>query len=142
MSMRRYFEFAIAIALIGTLSLFLLGALDSVRSDMEEAIVQSEAASLRLELAEAVVHREASGGSLPTSANPLDWVANKPGNYLGAFDVPPDASSVWYFDRQASELAYRFHSGYVARFRLGRGSGNEKLVISGISLQRLDRRRE
>ncbi|MCH2220396.1 MAG: hypothetical protein MK097_08760, partial [Dechloromonas sp.] len=76
--MRRYYEFAIAITLIAAASLFLLASLDSVRSDMEEALVQSEAASMRLELAEAVVHRVTSSSGLPQSNNPVDWVASKP----------------------------------------------------------------
>lgn len=139
--MRRYYEFAIAIALIGVVSLFLLASLDSVRSDMEEALVQSEAASMRLELAEAVVHRMASSGGLPQSDNPVDWVASKPANYRGALDAPPEERSVWYFDCHAGELVYRFHDGHGARFRLGRGGGSDgRLVISGISLQRLDKR--
>lgn len=140
--MRRYYEFAIAIALIGLVSLFLLASLDSVRSDMEEALVQSEVASMRLELAEAVVHRVASSGDLPQSNNPVDWVASKPANYRGVFDAAPDERSIWYFDRQAGELIYRFHDGSRARFRLGRGGGDGRLVISGISLRRLDQERE
>ncbi len=142
--MRRYYEFAIAITLIGAMSLLLLRALDSARDDMEEAIVQSEAANLRLGLVEALVHREAFGGNLPQSKNPVDWVANKPANYLGEFDVVPDARSSWYFDRRTGELAYRFHDGRLARFRLSRGGGDVdgRIVISGISLQRLDKRRE
>lgn len=140
--MRRYYEFAIAIILIGGMSLFLLASLDSVRSDMEEALVQSEAASMRLELAEAVVHRVASSGGLPQSDNPVDWVASKPASYRGAFDTTPDERSIWYFDRQAGELVYRFHDGSLARFRLGRGGGDGRLVISGVSLRRLDQRRE
>jgi hypothetical protein len=140
--MRRYYEFAIAITLIGVVSFFLLASLDSVRSNMEEALVQSEAASMRLELAEAVVHRAVSNGSFSPGNNPVDWVANKPANYRGAFDAPPDERSIWYFDRQAGELVYRFHDDRRARFRLGYGGGDGRLVISGISLQRLDRQRE
>jgi len=140
--MRRYYEFAIAITMIGVVSLFLLASLNAARSDMEEALVQSQAASMRLELAEAVVHRVAANGNLPLSDNPVDWVASKPASYLGAFDTPPDEHSIWYFDRQVGELVYRFHDGHRARFRLGRGGGDGRLVISGISLQRLDQRRE
>lgn len=140
--MRRYYEFAIAITLIGVVSLFLLASLNAARSDMEDALVQSQAATMRLELAEAVVHRVASGGSLPPGNNPVDWVVSKPANYRGAFDTPPDERSIWYFDRQAGELVYRFHDDHLARFRLGRGGGDGRLVISGISLQRLDQRRE
>ncbi|MCG2576761.1 hypothetical protein LZ012_07110 [Dechloromonas sp. XY25] len=142
--MRRYYEFAIVVTLIGALALLLLGALDSVRDDMEEAIVQSEAANLRLGLVEVLTHRAAFGGNLPQSNNPVDWVASKPTNYLGEFDTVPDARSAWYFDRQTGELVYCFHSGNRARFRLGRGGKDVdgRIVISGISLQRLDKRHE
>lgn len=142
--MRRYYEFAIVVTLIGALALMLLRALDTVRNDMEEAIVQSEGAALRLGLVEVLTHREAFGGTLPQSNNPVDWVASKPGNYRGEFDVPPEELSIWYYDRLSGELRYRFHDGHLARFRLGRGGGSadERVVISGISLQRLDKRRE
>lgn len=138
--MRRYYEFAVAITLIGAVSLFLLGALEAARNDMEEALVQSEAATIRLELAEAVVHHLTSGAGLPSSDNPVDWVGSRPARYRGAFDTAPEERSVWYFDRQAGELVYCFHDGRRGRFRLGRGGGGAegRLVISGISLQRLE----
>lgn len=42
--------------------------------------------------------------------NPMDWLAERPGNYIGELfdpeisEIPPGS---WYFDRKTRELAYR-----------------------------------
>ena len=41
--------------------------------------------------------------------NPIDWLREKPANYLGAFagaPYGPNADSGWYFDTRAGELVY------------------------------------
>ncbi len=137
--MRRYYEFALVVIVLGLLALVLLGALGRARDAMEEAGLQAEVAALRIGLVEVVAHREAFGGALPASANPIDWVADRPVNYLGEQDGRPEGRSVWYFDRQARELVYQFHDGHRARFRLsrdGRADGS-KAVIAGVGLLRL-----
>lgn len=142
--MRRYYEFAVAVILIGVLALFLLRSLADTRLAMEEATVQSVAAAMRIELVEVVAHREMVGGVLPSSRNPVDWVTVKPVNYLGQRDTLPDETSVWYFDTQAGELVYRFRDQHRARFRLTRegGVGQGRAVIAGVGLIRLDDRAE
>ena len=59
--MRRYYEFAIAVILIGILSLMLLQALGRTGNEMEEAGVQADAAAIRMGLIEVVAHRETFG---------------------------------------------------------------------------------
>lgn len=142
--MRRYYEFAIVVILIGILALVLLAALGRTGNDMEEAGVQAEAATIRLGLIEVVAHRETFGGSLPKSDNPLDWVANRPANYLGEVDGVPDSTSVWYFDRKTRELVYRFRDGHRARFRLSRDGNVEspRAVVASVGLLRLEDQRE
>lgn len=138
--MRRYYEFAVAVILIGILALMLMRSLGEARLAMEEATVQSVAAAMRIELLEAVVHRETTGAPLPASANPVDWVSARPAAYLGERDAAPEQTSVWYFDRSACELVYRFDDGHRARFRLTRegGAGQGRAVIAGIGLARLE----
>ena len=91
-----------------------------------------------------LAHREAQGGKLPASNNPLRWVRRVPENYRGEFDVPPEENAVWYFDRRHDELVYRFHSGREARFRLERGLGaapgaeNTPARLAGVGLRRVD----
>lgn len=142
--MRRYYEFAVAVILIGILALMLMRSLGEVRLAMEEATVQSVAAAMRIELVEAVVHRETTGGALPASVNPVDWVSVRPAAYLGERDTLPKETSVWYFDRTAGELVYRFHDGHRARFRLSRegAAAQGRAVIAGVGLARLEDRTE
>jgi len=126
--MRRYYEFAVVVVIISVLALVLLKALGRTGNEMEEANVQSET----------------FGGSLPKSDNPLDWVASRPANYVGEVDGVPDSEAVWYFDRSARELIYRFRDGHRARFRLSRDSNVEspRAVVAGVGLLRLEDQRE
>lgn len=142
--MRRYYEFAVAVTLIGLLALVLLQALWQTGGDMEEAGVQGDVAAIRMGLIEVVAHRETFGGSFPTSDNPVDWVAARPANYLGEVDGVPEGKSVWYFDRRARELVYRFRDGHRARFRLSRDGNvdSPRAVVAGVGLLRLEDQRE
>lgn len=142
--MRRYYEFAVVVILIGILALVLLKALGRTGSEMEEAGVQAEVAAIRMGLIEVVAHRETFGGSLPKSDNPIDWVASKPASYVGELEGMPDSTSVWYFDRRARELVYRFRDGHRARFRLSRDGNvdSPKAVVAGVGLLRLEDQRE
>lgn len=136
----RKFEFAVVVLIIGVLALILMRAIESARESVEEAAVQSEAAALRIELLDVLAHREAFGGELPQSANPLRWVAREPAAYLGELDAAPQARGVWYFDRQQGELVYRFHGPREARFRLERGSAAAAAQgsLAGVGLRRVD----
>ncbi len=138
--MRRYYEFAVVVILVSILALVLLGALGTAQKDMEEAGVQAEAAAIRTQMLETVAHRETFGGQLPKSDNPMDWITARPYNYLGERDGMPVESGVWYFDKNAKILAYRFRDGHLARFRLSRDAGRSDLrgIVAGIGLVRLD----
>lgn len=142
--MRRYFEFAVVVILISILALVLMHALGVAQKDMEEAGVQAEAAAIRTQMLEIVAHREAYGGQLPASDNPMDWVSAKPYNYVGERDGTPRESGVWYFDKNAKILAYRFRDGRLARFLLSRDAGRSGLrgTVAGVGLLRLDDKSE
>ncbi|MBS1144452.1 MAG: hypothetical protein H6R14_1858 [Proteobacteria bacterium] len=142
--MRRYYEFAVVVILIGILAMVLLKALGRTGSELEEAGVQAEVSAIRVGLIEVVAHRETFGGSLPKSDNPLDWVANRPANYVGEVDGVPDSKSVWYFDRRERELVYRFRDGHRARFKLSRDENLDRprAVVAGVGLLRLEDRQE
>ena len=137
---RRKFEFAVLVLIVGALALFLLRALDGARQEVEEATVQSEVAALRVELLDALAHREAFGGALPTGDNPLRWVGREPAGYLGELDAAPAARGVWYFDRANGELVYCFRSGRESRFRLVRGAEAAGVAgtLGGVGLSRVD----
>jgi type II secretory pathway pseudopilin PulG len=137
--MRRYYEFAVVVVVISVLALVLMNALGRAQADMEEAMVQAEAAAIRSQLLEVLAHREGFGGTLPKSDNPLDWVATVPQNYRGALDGVPEEKRIWYFDTGSGELVYRFQDGHSARFRLSREAGRTESrgVLAGVGLLRL-----
>lgn len=138
--MRRYFEFAVVALVLSVLLILLSQSLGRAQREMEEAGVQAEAAAVRSQLLERLAHREVFGGGLPQSANPLDWAVNRPPNYLGERDGQPAEEAVWYFDKKAGELVYRFHDGHLARFLLSRtaGGSDARGVIAGVGLLRLN----
>lgn len=142
--MRRYYEFAVVVILVSVLALALMWALERTRGEMEETMVQSEAAALRVGLIEVVAHRETFGGELPKSSNPVAWVATPPANYVGELDGAPEGKSVWYFDRRAKELIFVFRDGRRARFRLSRDASvdSQRAVVAGVGLLRLENQRE
>lgn len=137
--MRRYYEFAVVVVVISVLALVLMKALGRAQGDMEEAMVQAEAAAIRAQLLEVLAHREGFGGTLPKSDNPLDWVATVPPNYRGALDRSPAEKGIWYFDTGSGALVYRFQDGRAARFRLSREAGrtDSRGVLAGVGLLRL-----
>ena len=132
--MRRYYEFALIVVIVSILATLLLYELNDIQGNMEEAAVQAEVASIRAQLLERIAHREAFGGRLPDSDNPLDWIANSPPNYIGALDRPPASNGVWYFDTRSKELVYGFRDGHLAQFRLSRSASqeHERGVMAGV----------
>jgi hypothetical protein len=137
--MRRYYEFALVVVLISVCVLLAVGALSRAQDDAEEARMQAEVMSMRGQLMEVAVHRETFGGRLPQSDNPMEWIAECPVGYRGAFNEPPAERGVWYFDNVAKELIYLFRDGRAARFRLTRNAGAEgsRSVPGGIGLMRI-----
>ena len=142
--MRRYLEFALLAVMIGGLSLYLLRALESARSDVEEAVVQADVAAIRISLMEIATHRAMQGGNYPDSDNPMAWLGAPLGNYAGAFDTRPAGRSLWYFDNRQRELIYVFDDGRLARFRLARNGMVDagRGAMGGIGLARLPDWRE
>lgn len=134
----RKYEFSVLVVIIAILALVLMAALEQVREDFEEAAVQSEAAAIRIELLDWLAHREAVGGKLPESRNPIGWIAREPANYLGELATAPEERAVWYFDTTRQELVYRFRSAREARFRLVRGAeaGGVSGSFAGVGLSR------
>ena len=126
------------IVIIGALLMVLLPKLEGARVEIEETTLQTEVAGIRIELLDRLAHREAVGGELPQSANPLHWTKREPEHYLGELDSAPDARGVWYFDRKKEILIYRFQRGGEARFRLTRGAhaANASGVLAGVGLIR------
>jgi len=136
----RKFEFAVLVVIIGILAVVVMNALEKVREDFEEAAVQSEAAAIRVELLDWLAHREAVGGTLPESRNPIRWIARLPQGYLGELETAPKERGVWYFDTRRQELVYRFRFDREARFRLVRGREAVSAAgsFAGVGLNRVE----
>ena len=137
----RKFEFSVLVVIIAILALVLMAALERARDDFEEAAVQMEAATIRVELLDWLAHHEAVGGKLPASRNPIRWIGRVPENYLGELDVAPKERAVWYFDTAQQELVYRFRASREARFRLVRGveALGVQASFGGVGLRRVDK---
>ena len=136
----RKYEFSVLVVIIGILALVVMGALERVRDEIEEASVQTEAAAIRIELLDWLAHREAVGGKLPESRNPVRWVARQPEAYLGELEEAPSDRGVWYYDLKQQMLVYRFRSGRDARFRLvvGAEAAGVQASLAGVALRRVD----
>ncbi len=137
--MRRLYEFSIVVIIIAVLAYSGLRILSRAQGDAEEARMQVEVMGIRAQLLEVAVHRETFGGSFPQSDNPMDWIADRPAEYRGAFDFPPQENGCWYFDKGARELIYIFRDGHLARFRLSRQAGlaGGRGIPAGIGLLRV-----
>lgn len=133
-------EMAAAAVIVSVLFVLLLGALERVQRQTEEAMVQAEASALRVELLDRLSHHETFGGELPRSLNPVVWAGREPPGYVGEVDEPPVEGGVWYFERRTGVLAYRFRHGGDARFRLVRvaGASGAPAVLAGVGLLRLE----
>lgn len=136
----RKYEFAVLVVIIGVLALILMGALERVRDEIEEATMQTEVAAIRIELLDWLAHREAVGGKLPESRNPIRWIARQPEGYLGELEEAPSDRGVWYYDLKQQMLVYRFRSGRDARFRLvvGAEAAGVQASLAGVALRRVD----
>ncbi|MDR1709546.1 MAG: hypothetical protein LBS70_07490 [Candidatus Accumulibacter sp.] len=135
----RRLEFPLAVAIIGVLGALLINFLLEVRDEYEAAAMQSEAAALRVYLLERLARREAVGGPLPESRNPLAWIDYAPPNYVGERAAAPGEGHVWYYDTRREELIYRYRNGREARYRLARGTVPAPAgTLGGIGLARVD----
>lgn len=105
-------EIVIVIALIGFLGLIVLDRSWKFRVYAEEAAVTAIIGNIRsaLGLEVAVLVVRGQSGKIPTldKSNPMDFLAQKPNNYLGAVDNPASITEtgIWYFDNNEQTLNY------------------------------------
>ena len=107
------FELAVVASLIAVLAAVLLGRLEVVQQEAERVAVQQTLLALRAGLRMQVLELYASDrqNQVPALAgqNPIDWLAEKPANYLGAYMAPEMEKlppSHWFFNRSNAELIY------------------------------------
>src|SRR6185369_8749308 len=77
------------------------------KAAMEMTVVNMRT-GLRYKVADLIMNNRVS--EIPTLAdeNPMDWLADKPENYLGEFDGAPQqaAAGKWFYDKRNRELVY------------------------------------
>lgn len=113
------FELAVAVSVIAVLAVVLLGRLELVQQDAERVAVQQTVLALRAGLRMQVLELYASDrqNQVPALAgqNPIDWLVEKPANYLGAYSSAPEMEKIpqshWFFDRSNAELIYILNRG-------------------------------
>ncbi len=111
-------ELLVVICIVAVLALHLNRRLQLLQVDAEHAAVEHVVGTLRsavaLEVASHVLRGEPASLRVLLDTNPMDRLAERPGNYLGELDAP-DPTTVpggqWYFDRGERVLIYRVRHG-------------------------------
>ena len=107
------FELAVVVAVIGVLMVVLLSRLAFYRDQAERLAYEQTMTALRTEVQLQTYALMIAGRTKDIAAlagqNPMNWLAQKPANYLGEFDAPDVkklASGNWFFDRSDGILVY------------------------------------
>ncbi|MES2297876.1 MAG: type II secretion system protein [Pseudomonadota bacterium] len=116
------FELAIVVAIVGVLAAALLTRVVFYQEQAERANIEQTVGVLRSALTMKVSRlfvssRLAEAADL-VNENPMNWLSQKPKNYLGEF-FTPDIQSIeagnWYFDRGEKRLIYLLNSNQNGR---------------------------
>jgi len=106
-------ELIIVVIIVSVLFTVAISRLLDLQVDAERVAMETVAGVLRsaigIKVAEHIVKQDVPGLARLAGSNPMDRLAEKPGNYLGELDgVDPAtlADGNWYFDRQAGVLVY------------------------------------
>lgn len=112
------FELTVVVAAVAILAATLwtntLKDLESVERMEMEAQARAIANALQMRMVSLIAERREREIVQLESANPVQWLAAKPRNYLGELDQPPSNDSAlgsWYFDGNRGELVYRVQRG-------------------------------
>lgn len=112
------FEFVIVITIIATLGAVLMSRLQNTAELAEKASMEYTADELRtamlMEFADNVIHSTPAKNVGLVQANPMDWLLQKPSNYLGEFRDPPanaEQTGHWYYDTHDHLLVYLVRHG-------------------------------
>lgn len=107
------FELAVVVAVVGVLMVVLLSRLAFYRDQAERLAYEQTVTALRTEVQLQAYALMIAGRTKDIAAlaghNPMNWLAQKPANYLGEYyspDVKKLASGNWFFDRSDGKLVY------------------------------------
>jgi general secretion pathway protein G len=116
-----FLEFVVVVAMLAAVGALLMGHVRALQVTAERARMEHVLGVLRtaaaVEFASHVIRGKKEQLARLAGSNPMDRLAETPGNYMGAFDNP-DPSEIdgghWYFDRSRGILVYRVR--YPATF--------------------------
>jgi general secretion pathway protein G len=107
-----FLEFAVCMALVGIFVGVLLERALYYREYAEKTAMEWTAGTirtgLRYKVADLILANRASEIQTLADENPMNWLTERPPNYLGELDSAPAAEpkGQWYFDRRNRELVY------------------------------------
>lgn len=127
---------------ISIISILGVAALDRLWFYQEQAekVVMEQTASilksaLRLQMADLIARQQVRDIPRLAEQNPMDWLAEKPGNYLGELNDPAPgqiAPGSWYFDTRERMLVYAVdHGSHFVPDRQGRKRVRYRVELVG-----------
>jgi prepilin-type N-terminal cleavage/methylation domain-containing protein len=123
-------ELVLVISVIGILGGALLNRVQFYQEQAEKAAMEQTVgvirSALHLQVAALIAKDKATEIPLLVEQNPMDWLAEKPRNYLGEYYAPKPEDVVsghWYFDLQLSKLIYLLQN--KAHFHTESGISNQ-----------------
>ena len=145
------FELAVVAAVSGILIMVFLSRVAFYRNEAERLAFEQTVLALRTETsmqgyATVIANRPAQLGML-AGQNPMNWLAQKPPNYLGEFYSPDPkklASGNWFFDRSDGLLVYLLNQSNtfdsegseLLKFKVSLSQGSKKAAAgAGESLE-------
>jgi general secretion pathway protein G len=127
------FELAVAAALFAALVGIAASRLNWYQQQAESVAAEQLIATLRVALQFRISHLTAAQRPYEvltiTDENPIDWLSEKPKNYLGEYYSPDNkklTKGCWYFDRDGRTLVYllthqksfAFRSSILLKFKV------------------------
>lgn len=130
-------ELVVVVGLVGILAVVAIDRLLYVREQAEKTVMEQTASilksALRLQMADLIARQETAKIAGLAGQNPMNWLAEKPGNYLGEFDraaAPNAPRGSWYFDTTERALVYLVDRGdYFVPDALGRKQVRYRVVL-------------
>jgi prepilin-type N-terminal cleavage/methylation domain-containing protein len=123
-------ELIVVISIIGILGVVVIERLQRYAEFAEKTSMEYTAnivnSGLLFEFARRLTHGERGGIPALVGVNPVQWLAQKPTNYLGEFRDPPVGDEFpgnWYYDTGTRELVYLIKRS--SNFQTGASGKNE-----------------
>lgn len=146
------FEFAVTMAIMAVLATVLLTRLsfyaEKARQLAFEQTLQALRTQVQLQAYDLIIANKPQDIASLAGQNPVNWLAQKPVNYLGEFYSPETkklASDNWFFDRSNGKLVYLLNesntfglgASELLQFKVSLKQGAPTLTgsVSGLSLE-------